>query len=292
MGLFSIFKTSAIRSQTTPTIVTEIAPRPESHPPASAQHQTAIGPREVEIEAMPTVKPGPELFAAFDEIFVREMRTISEFTENEVKMMLQCIAQGDGGYLNQGRYHKQVFDTFFRGRDWSWPWFDRWDAIYTGLGEYPAFWAPYNQPKREIGPADVITRLTVADTKELLISAGVGVPDKAKMSNLIEWALASPASIRAITTAPAWQSKREKVFQPEGFPMYALFMRTVISWAKSLADRRRQLKLGITEWNIGLVHPEHQKFVDLALSQNPAALPPLFPGDKSYWRPNRALPAQ
>ena len=106
------------------------------------------------------------------------------------------------------------------------------------------------------------------------------------MANLMELALSTPASIRAIAAAPMWQLKREKVFQPPGFPMYALFMRTVIFWTKSLADRNRQRQLGATGWKLCLGHLEHQRFVDLALSLNPEALPPFFPGDTSYWRPN------
>lgn len=291
MGLFDIFKGKVTPGQTKPIAAKGSAPLRESHPLVSVRHQRTSGPHGVKAEAMPTVKPGPELFAAFDEVFLREMRTISAFNEHEVKAMLQCITQGDGGYLNQGRYHKHVFEIFFRGRDWSWPWFERWDAIYAGLGEYPAFWTPCNQPERQIGPVDVIPRLTVADAKELLTSAGVSFPDKVKMANLVELSLATPESIRAIAAAPMWQAKREKVFHPPGFPMYGLFIRTVVFRAKSLADRKRQRELGVTDWKLGLGHPEHQRFVDLALSQDPEALPPFFPGDTSYWRPNLAAPA-
>lgn len=131
LRLFDFFRTKAATGQTKPIIVKGKAPLSEGQPIVSAARQPATGSRGIKDEAMPTVKPGPELFSAFDEVFLREMGTISAFIESEIKVMLQCITQGDGGYLNQGSYHKHVFETFFRNRDWSWPWFERWDAIFA-----------------------------------------------------------------------------------------------------------------------------------------------------------------
>jgi len=60
-------------------------------------------------------------------------------------------------------------------------------------------------------------------------------------------------------------------------------MRTIHFRAKSLADYRRQTKVGLTR-ELMVVFPEDQRFVDLARAHNRDALPPLFPFDLSLYK--------
>jgi hypothetical protein len=75
-----------------------------------------------------TVKAPPGLFTAYDEIFCKEMATIQGFSQSEIDTMHQIITKGEGGYLNQGRYHKALFDAFFKDREWVWPEFEKWEG--------------------------------------------------------------------------------------------------------------------------------------------------------------------
>jgi hypothetical protein len=76
---------------------------------------------------MPTVKADAGLFTAYDEIFFNEMATLKGFSESEIASMHDIITKGEGGHLNQGRYHKALFDKFFKERQWVWPEFDEWE---------------------------------------------------------------------------------------------------------------------------------------------------------------------
>jgi hypothetical protein len=76
---------------------------------------------------MPTVKADAGLFAAYDEIFSEAMATLTGFSQSEIDAMHQLITKGEGGHLNQGRYHKTLFESFFKGREWVWPEFAKWE---------------------------------------------------------------------------------------------------------------------------------------------------------------------
>ncbi len=50
--------------------------------------------------------------------------------------MRQLITKGEGGHLNQGRYHKTLFERFFKGREWIWPEFAKWENAPHQKGAY------------------------------------------------------------------------------------------------------------------------------------------------------------
>jgi hypothetical protein len=90
--------------------------------------------------SIPTVTPSPDIFDAYTEIFWRELRTVLGLTPQQIEEIFILISKGEGGYLNQGRYHKIVFQQYFKDQDWSWPEYDKWKAICIELGKWPTKW--------------------------------------------------------------------------------------------------------------------------------------------------------
>ena len=251
-------------------------------PPAAVTSGAGPGEGEVRFQ-IPTVKARPELFDAYAKVFREEMASVALLSRTEIEVALALISEGEGGFLNQGRYFKTVFDTFFRDTTWCWPWYDQWDARFASIGRHPSGWIKCGPSRRKMLPADVVPRLTVSNLKELMSSAGISYPDKAKGAVLREIALSSAGNSDALANAPQWIAKSETVFHPAGYANYSLLMRTIASRARSLETSRRAARFGMkTELRLVVLHD--REFADIAVAERPDALPPLFPGDVSYLR--------
>lgn len=285
MGLFSFFKEKTTESGFLKAPIDKVAGAAHTPGGSAGPKPNAFSPQpEVPFgRRILAVKPGPNLFVAYDEVFFKEMATIAAFSKGDVEAMHRLITQGDGGSLNQGRCHQAVFDQFFVGREWTWPWFEKWDSTFTKLGEYPSNWANYRPLPKEVEPSDVVKRLNVGELKELLTCAGINYPAQATKVSLIKAALASPEAIRAITRLLLWPIMREKVFHLEGLGLYNLLTRTIIYRAISVVDQERKIKLRMAKGKLLSAFPSDQKFVVMALAENPDALGPLYPGDASFW---------
>lgn len=233
---------------------------------------------------IPTVTPDAGLFVAYDEIFFKEMATIKALTNIELKAMHAIITKGDGQHLNQGRYHRRVFDEFFKGKNWHWPEYDKWNATFTKCGAYPIGWCDYTKPRDAMTFSEEVGMLNVSQLKELLSAANISYPERAKKRDLIAAVLATPDASEVISKLPLWSNIREGLFEPEGYGLYTLLMRTIMFRAKSHHDRIRETRLGLTKRTLVIVHPSDRKFADMALSANPDALTPLYPSDVSFWK--------
>jgi hypothetical protein len=62
-------------------------------------------------------------------------------------------------------------------------------------------------------------------------------------------------------------------------------MRTINFRGKSLYDYNRAKKIGVKKFEIAHTFEEDKKFADMALKENPNALPPLYPYDLSMLKP-------
>lgn len=286
MGLFSFLKKKVTAIGFLKAPINEVVPAPYSPIGAATARPNALSPQpEVAYgRRVPTVKSGPDLLVVYDIVFFTEMATITAFSKGNLEVMHRLITQGEGGYLNQARYQQAVFDQFFLGRNWSWPWFEKWNSTFSKLGEYPSNWANYRRLPKEIEPSDVVQGLKVGELKELLTCAEINYPTNAKKASLIEAALASPETIQAITSLLLWSVMRERVFHPQGFGLYTLLMRTILVRVKSFDERQRQIKLRMTNRKLFSEFPADQKFAKIALAENPDALCPLYPGDVSFWK--------
>lgn len=99
-----------------------------------------ITPPQSTTPSLPTVKAAPELFATFEITLKRELATIKGLSRGKINEIYRFISNGDGGFLNQGRWHQAVFETYFQGRSWTWPEFNHWNKIFTEMGDHPVRW--------------------------------------------------------------------------------------------------------------------------------------------------------
>jgi hypothetical protein len=231
-------------------------------------------------------RPATSAYASVTERYATEFRaemaSVGLLTPSEIEAAVVLICGGDG-CMNQHRYHQQVFDQFFRDKAWSWPWYDTWKARFEDFGAFPVRWPafrPYEPPSAQ----EVVTRLTVANLKVLMTSAGLVYPDTAKGAALRSLALESAESCAALQTSPTWPTIVETVFKPRGFPEYTMLMRTILFRAKCNSDRSRSSALGRTGWSPIGVDKQDQRFIDYALSLDPNSSTPLYPGDVTVMR--------
>lgn len=214
--------------------------------------------------------------------FRAEMASVGLLTPAEVEAALELICGGDG-CMNQHRYHQPVFDQFFRGKTWRWPWYDLWKARFEAFGSFPVRWPAFlahEPPSVE----EVVTRMTVANLKVLMTSAGLAYPETAKGAALRSLALESAQGRAALQAATDWAASVETVYKPQGFPEYTMLMRTILFRAKCNSDRSRASALGRTGWSPIGVDKQDQRFIDYALSLDPNASTPLYPGDVTVMR--------
>ncbi len=211
-------------------------------------------------------------------LFRAEMTSIGLLSSVEIEEALRLIC-GDDGCENQGRYHRQVFEKFFRDRTGNWPWYDEWDARFKAFGAYPVRWPVF----REYSPPranDVVYRLTVVKLKALMTSAGLEYPLTAKGTALRALALQSSENRAALEQAPLWATLEEAASRPpEGFVQYTMVMRTILFRATCVSKRSRARALGLKGWRPIGTDKQDQRFIDYALSLEPEATTPLYPGD-------------
>lgn len=236
---------------------------------------------------IPTVKASDGLFAAYHEVFLKEMTTIEALSEKDIKEIYDFIFNGEGGFLNQSRYHQIIFDRYFKDKEWTWPEYEKWDKTFASLNDYPINWMKSAHDihcieDMEIG--EVLEMLKVSELKELIGIIGIGYPSKANKSNLIDLMLSSPIiSDELIFNFPACQEAYSKHFYQIKFGLYKILMRTIHQRAICLHDFNRQRKIGITKRRLVVIPKENKRFADLALAENPNSLTPLFPTDISMW---------
>jgi len=104
-----------------------------------------------QLRTLPTVKAAPELFATYEITLKRELATIKHLSKGRINDIYRLISSGDGGFLNQGRWHHAVFEAYFQGRSWTWPEFNQWNRIFTEVGDHPVRW-----PDHALGIEEVI----------------------------------------------------------------------------------------------------------------------------------------
>jgi hypothetical protein len=92
------------------------------------------------MEQIPSIRARPESAIAFRSIFRAELNKIKAFSNAEIEEMLRAIDSRPGGHHDL-RYQKPLFEAYFKGRDWEWPEFTKWSAIFLDLGAWPINWS-------------------------------------------------------------------------------------------------------------------------------------------------------
>ena len=228
--------------------------------------------------SIPTIKAEKALFDSYEIVFKREVANVSGITPNEFTDIYKIISTGDGGFLNMHHYHAQVYEKYFKGRDWAWIEYDKWNNIFTKLGKFPTSFIQKN------GSIDVETALgylSVAELKDLLKSRSVEFTSKDKKPDLIN----KTCAIADIGSEEIIKSKIAEKLEKEKYGIYTILMRTIHFRGKALFDHNRAKAIGVKKFEIVHTYENDKEFADMALKENPNILPPFYPYDLSYLSP-------
>lgn len=233
-------------------------------------------PKEVK-NSIPTITPDKEIFDCYSEVFKREMGNVSGISPNEVTEIYKIISQSDGGFLNMGAYHSSIYEKYFKGREWAWNEYEKWNEKFTKLGMFPNSF----QSKTVITTEIALGLLSVAELKELLKSKNVVAGSKAKKQDLIDLAKVIPE----VGNEEVIKSKVAEELEKEKHSIYTILMRTINFRGKSLYDYNRAKNIGVKKFEIVQTFDTDKVFADMVLKDNPKALPPLYPYDLSMLKP-------
>ena len=234
------------------------------------------------LRTMPTLPTPPELAPAYDRAFAEMMASVDGFSKAEKEDIHRMIKTCEGGHVNMSGYYHQVFDKYFKRREWSWGEFNKWQAAFDKLGEYPGRW-----PRDRGGIEDkgILEMFRVGELKALLATYNVELSPKAKKADLVALVLANQTLLDAALCTPEAIATKERYRFDLGGEMYALLIQGIASRASAYAGDKRIADLGakgLMKRKLIMIVGE-EKFVKLALTENPDALPPFFPGDFSMY---------
>lgn len=225
--------------------------------------------------SIPTITPDGDIFDCYAEVFKKVIDSVTGITPVEKSEIYDLISKSDGGFQNMGAYHSKIYDKYFKGRDWAWVEYDKWNDLFSSIGRFP------NSFQSKTGPISVegaLGLLTVAELKELLKSKNIEFKAKDKKPDLI--CLAN--NIADIDCENIIRIKIAEELEKGKHEIYTILMRTINFRGKSLYDYRRAKKIGVKKFEIVQTFESDREFADIALKENPNALPPLYPYDLSY----------
>ena len=227
------------------------------------------------INSIPTITPERELFECFDEVFKREMNNVSGLTTKEKDEIHKLMCAPDGGFLNMGGYHSEVYEKYFKGRAWSWSEYDKWNKTFKQIERWPSRFIPMSF---DVETDEALEQLKVAELKNLLNSKGVEFSSSAKKQDLINLA----ENLNDVRTVEVIKDKIEQIIEKRRFTLYECLMLTINKRSSSLHGEIRSKRAGVSEYKTSYLDEGDKEFVDLALKENPNALPPYFPYDLTF----------
>lgn len=224
--------------------------------------------------SIPTVTPDREIFDCFAEVFKKEIGSVTGIMPAEKTEIYELISKSDGGFLNQGAYHSKIYDMYFKGRDWTWAEYDKWNDVFSNLGRFPN---SFISKTGSMSLDAALNLLTVAELKEILKSNNIEFKTKDKKPELMLLA----KEIANVDADDVVCGKIADKLEKEKLEIYTILMRTINFRSKSLYDYRRAKKIGVKKFEIVQVFESDKEFANMALKDNPNALPPLYPYDLS-----------
>lgn len=245
--------------------------------PSSATLQRTEPSVKPSVESM-TIKASPALFVCYDRVFATTMKDVTGISSKDKQTLLKMVNSGPSGFLDMS-HTLEYYETFFRGKSWSWGEYEKWDVIFKKAGWCP--WRfPAHRPEQEPdnSPSALLRNFNKANLLTICTDMGVAVPDKAKKADLINLLLPLPG----VKVHPVFL-KAKRPPQDLSQDIFMALMLTMNFRAKSLHTKERALSIDPqARFEIDLFADENEgEFVKMALLENPDSLPPLFPGSVS-----------
>lgn len=220
----------------------------------------------------PMDKLNNQMFSCFDIVFKREIENVSGISPSDKLDIFKIISKSDGGFMNMGAYHSQVYDTYFKDKHWEWAEYEKWNDRFTKLGRFPTAF----KPKIDLSNIETILELlSVAELKDVLKSNNIEFSSKLKKPDLINLVKEIPN----IKNNDVIQSKLDDKLEKERFGIYTILMRTISFRSKGLSDYKRAKDAGVKEFKVMHTFEADKEFAQIALKENPNAIPPFYPYD-------------
>ncbi|MDR3005246.1 MAG: hypothetical protein LBV14_13550, partial [Acidovorax sp.] len=232
--------------------------------PAAATLQTTAEPAKPSVESM-TIKATPALFACYDRVFATTMQDVAGISSKDKQTLLKVVNSGPNGFLDMS-HHLEHYETFFRGKSWSWGEYEKWDAIFKKAGRYPRRFPAY-RPEQEPDnrPSALFPCFNKVDLLAICADMGVVAPDKAKKADLINLLLPLPG----VEAHPVFLKAKRPPYDLRK-DIFMTLMRTMNFRAKSLHTKKRALSIHPqVRFEVGLFDEEGEgEFVRMALREN------------------------
>lgn len=241
--------------------------------------------------------PEPIVRIAFNSV----MSSVDASDDTKAKLYKDYLREHTNG---NPRGMDEVIVKRLKGSGWRWLWFDQWESRFSESNTWPAMWFEYSETYSKPGgkpdqPRSFSEALGLFSSKALkkwLKENGIKGSSQLKRKQLEEfitkqilWSTFLPAALDAHQTAyKYYEDKRDKL-------RCQLLSHTITMMAYRL--RRQKECRGISAiagyfWTV-IPDPDNNPFsVEAAEKFNSGqsdALPPCFPGDRSYIRLTRHL---
>ena len=235
-------------------------------------------PPKVVVNSIPTItlsdKEAKALAECYEIAYKKDMANVSGFTPEEVAAIYKELCSVDGGLMNMSSQPK-IYEKYFKGRQWSWAEYDKWNKRFEELGRYPDRFVP------NLGVVDkeeIVDLLKVADLKEILTANNVDFSSKAKKPELV----AVVKTLPNVFDLEIVKSVYENVLEKQKHELFTILLRTICFRGKCFNDKSRSTNIGIMKYEFVYMDKSDKEFVDMALKDNPEAIPPFFPYDLTW----------
>lgn len=230
------------------------------------------------VNSIPTItlssKEAKALAECYEVAYKRDMANVSGFTPEEVAAIYKELSEVEGGLMNMSSQPK-IYEKYFKGRQWSWAEYDKWNKRLEELGRYPCRFVP------NLGVVDkegIVDLLKVADLKEILVANNVEFSSKAKKPDLVALVKTLPNVFDLDIVKSAYAAALEK----QKHELFTILLRTICFRGKSLYDHNRAIAVGVKKFELVYMDKSDKEFVDMALKDNPEAIRPFFPYDLTW----------
>lgn len=213
----------------------------------------------------------------FEKVFYEEMKNVEGISESDKSTIFHIIDGCDGGFRNMGGYHQQVYDTYFKGKSWTWTWYDKWAERFAEYGRYPTSFFV----KQVMTEDFVYGLLTAPELKAILKERNIAFTSKHKKQDLVDLAKDN----LKVNDVPLVAERIAEHTEKERFEIYTILMRTMSFRTNNLDKAISATKYEFMNVELMQVHDDHKVFSDMALDENPKAIPPLYPYDLTWLKP-------
>ena len=224
-------------------------------------------------------------------VFQAYWQVMAGITVNDA-VKKKLYPQVEEGLLSGGTGLENICSEALLPLEWTWPDFDRWEAIFEQQGQYPCMWFTYTQ-KRCFAQMDdmeyVVQRWRIGEVKKIVEHLQLTPPPKAKKEQLVAMLLQQNLTAQKVKQiVPEWAEEMCSKYSAEMKREQCHILAGTVSHTYcSIRDFNSTTKRIV----YSSVHncPVEKKYAadkNGKVVTDIAMLPPYFPGDRTHLTPN------